>query len=85
MLAETRQALAFEHALLRIADGEIGRGLTELRAVRDQVRGPVWALSFALWRIVPGLARPMLGWRQRAMARSAKRAPPAAVLAEGSA
>ena len=81
MLGETRQALDFEHALLRIAGGEIARGLSDLRAVRGQVQGPVWALSFALWQVMPGLARPMLGWRRAARARSTKRPSLAAVLA----
>ena len=82
MLVETRQALNFEYALLRIDGGEIGRGLSELRAVRGQVHGPVWALSFALWRMMPGLARPMLGWRHRSMARTTQRMPLPAVQAE---
>ena len=73
MLDETRDALEFEHALLRIDGGEIARGLAELRAARGQVHGPVWSLSFALWRVLPGLARPMLAWRRRSMARGAKR------------
>ena len=80
MLDETRAALEFEHALLRIAGGEIDRGLSDLRAVRSRVQGPVWTLSFALWRMMPGLARPMLGWRRAARARSAKRPSLAAVL-----
>ena len=83
MIDETQQALDFEHALLRIAGGEIARGLTELRAVRSQVQGPVWTLSFALWRVMPALARPMLGWRHRAMARGTRRRSLAAVLAGG--
>ena len=85
MIGETQQALDFEHALLRIAGGEIARGLTELRAVRSQVQGPVWTLSFALWRIIPTLARPMLGWRTRKMARGTPRPTLAAVLAGGKA
>ena len=80
MLDETRRALDFEHALLRIAGGEVARGLSELRAVRTQVQGRVWSLSFALWRVLPGLARPMLAWRQRSMARGAKRPTLAALL-----
>ena len=80
MIEETRQALDFEHALLRIAGGEIARGLSDLRALRSQVEGPVWTLSFALWRIMPGLARPMLGWRRDARARKARRPSLAAVL-----
>ncbi len=85
MLDETRRALDFEHALLRIAGGEITRGLTELRAARGQVQGAVWSLSFALWRVLPGLARPMLGWRRRSMARGAKRPSLAALLSGGQA
>ena len=80
MLEETRAALDFEHALLRIAGGEIDRGLSDLRAVRSRVQGPIWTLSFALWRVMPGLARPMLGWRRAARARSNKRPSLAAVL-----
>ena len=83
MIEETRAALDFEHALLRIAGGEVNRGLTELRAVRSRVQGPVWALSFALWRVLPALARPMLGWRRAGLARSDKRPSLAAVLAGG--
>ena len=85
MIGQTQQALDFEHALLRIAGGEIARGLSALRAARGQVQGPVWTLSFALWRIMPALARPMLGWRQRKMARGEKRPTLAAVLAGGEA
>ena len=80
MLEETRAALDFEHALLRIAGGEVERGLSDLRAVRSQVKGPVWTFSFALWRVMPGLARPMLGWRRAARARSTTRPSLAAVL-----
>ena len=83
MIDETRAALDFEHALLRIAGGEVHRGLAELRAVRSRVQGPVWALSFALWRVMPALARPMLGWRRAARARSDKRPSLAAVLTGG--
>ena len=85
MIEETRAALDFEHALLRIAGGEVNRGLAELRAVRSRVQGPVWTLSFALWRVMPALARPMLGWRRAARARSDKRPSLTAVLTGGQA
>ncbi|MFM5893093.1 MAG: glycosyltransferase family 2 protein [Novosphingobium sp.] len=85
MIEETHAALDFEHALLRIAGGEVERGLTELRAVRGRVQGPVWTLSFALWRVMPALARPMLGWRRAGLARSDKRPSLAAVLSRGTA
>ena len=81
MIAETQRSLDFQYALLRIAGGETARGLAELRAARGLVGGPVWDLSFALWRIAPWLARPMLDWRQRGMVRGAKRSSLAAVLA----
>lgn len=85
MIEETHAALDFEHALLRIAGGEVERGLTELRAVRSRVQGPVWTLSFALWRVMPALARPMLGWRRAGLARSDKRPSLANVLSRGTA
>ena len=85
MIGETQQAFSFEHELLRITAGEFASGLTELRAVRSRVRGPVWTLSFALWRVMTALARPMLGWRQRAMARETKCPALAAMLAGGGA
>ncbi|MFM5917687.1 MAG: glycosyltransferase family 2 protein [Novosphingobium sp.] len=85
MIGETRAALDFEHALLRIAGGEVNRGLSELRAVRGRVNGPIWSLSFALWRVMPALARPMLGWRKATMVRSEKRPSLARVLAGGKA
>lgn len=66
---ETRQAIAFTHAMDRVIDGDTLGGLADLRAVKSQVRGPVWALSFILWRFVPALARPMLAWRRRAHTR----------------
>ncbi len=69
LIADSREALAFEHAIDRVVDGDTARGLSELRAVRGRVDGIVWALSFALWRVAPGLARPMLAWRRRTHSR----------------
>lgn len=69
LIADTREALAFEHAIDRVVDGDTQRGLADLRAVRGQVDGAVWALSFFLWRLLPGLARPMLAWRRRTHSR----------------
>jgi len=66
LIAEQRQALAFEHAVDRIIDGDTRRGLEELRAASDLVSGPVWKLAFATWRVFPGLARPLLRWRRKA-------------------
>lgn len=66
LLAQSREALAFEHAIDRVVDGDTEHGLVQLRAVRGRVTGPVWDLSFALWHWLPSLARPMLRWRRRA-------------------
>lgn len=66
LIAENRAALAFEHAIDRIIDGDTRRGLAELRAASGRVGGPVWRAAFAAWRAFPGLARPMLRWRRRA-------------------
>ena len=71
LIAESQEALDFEHAIDRVVDGDTQRGLAELRRVKARVDGPVWALSFLLWRLIPPLARPMLAWRRRAHSRGA--------------
>lgn len=71
LATETRQAIAFEHALDRVIDGDTAGGLAALRQVKSEVAGPVWTLSFALWTLLPALARPMLAWRRRAHSRGA--------------
>ncbi|WP_221795653.1 glycosyltransferase family 2 protein [Aquisediminimonas sediminicola] len=72
LINHTQCAISFEHAMDRVIDGEIQRGLNELRQVRTLVNGPVWACSFALWRIFPQLAQPMLRWRRRSHRRGAQ-------------
>jgi len=71
LLSESRAALAFEHAIDCIVDGDTARGLSELRRTRDQVAGFTWRASFTLWQIFPVLALPMLRWRRRAHSRGA--------------
>jgi glycosyltransferase involved in cell wall biosynthesis len=68
LLADSRRALAFEHAIDRIIDGDAARGLDQLRSSSD-LSGPVWTAALAAWRVFPGLARPMLRWRRRAHSR----------------
>ncbi len=69
LLTDSRAALAFEHAIDCIIDGDTRRGLAELRHARGQVAGFTWRASFALWNLFPALARPMLRWRRRAHTR----------------
>jgi glycosyltransferase involved in cell wall biosynthesis len=69
LIAENREALAFEHAIDKVIDGDTARGLRELRAVHTQVSGPIWATAFAAWTLFPALARPMLSWRRKAHSR----------------
>lgn len=71
LLADSRAALAFEHAIDCIVDGDTRRGLAELQRTRSQVAGITWRASFALWQLFPALARPMLRWRRRAHSRGA--------------
>lgn len=74
LLIDSRSALSFEHAMDRIIDGDTRKGLAELRDVvraGGMVGGPVWRLAFALWQVLPWLARPMLRWRRRAHSRGA--------------
>ena len=72
LIANTVDALRFEHAMDRVIDGDTMGGLAEVRAARGQVSGLVWDVSFAIWRFVPYLARPMLRWRRRANSRGAQ-------------
>jgi len=65
LLADTRAALEFEHAIDAIVDGDTQRGLASLRRARGQVGGFLWEASFTLWQLFPSLARPMLRWRRR--------------------
>lgn len=65
LIGETREALAFEHAIDRVVDGDTARGLAELKQLRARVAGPAWSLSFAVWRLFPALARPLLRWRRK--------------------
>lgn len=69
LIADSQEALDFEYAIDRVVDGDTARGLAELRRVKSRVGGAVWAFSFALWRVFPGLARPMLAWRRKAHSR----------------
>ena len=71
LLAESRSALAFEHAIDSIIDGDTQRGLEQLRTVRGQVGGFAWRAAFSVWSLFPRLARPMLRWRRRAHSRGA--------------
>lgn len=83
LIEDSEEALAFEHAIDRVVDGDTARGLAELRKVKSRVGGVVWAFSFALWRICPGLARPMLAWRRRAHSRGNESGGIGALLGEG--
>jgi len=69
LIADSREALALEHAIDRIIDGDTRPGLAELHAVRRLVTGPVWQAAFALWKVAPALAKPMLRWRRHAHGR----------------
>lgn len=71
LLADSRAALDFEHAIDCIVDGDTRRGLAALRRARGQVAGVTWHLSFTIWQLFPALARPMLRWRRRAHSRGA--------------
>ena len=72
IIVRQRRALAFEHAVDRIIDGDTRRGLDELRAASGMVSGLVWTVAFAEWRVFPGLARPLLRWRRRAHRRGGR-------------
>jgi glycosyltransferase involved in cell wall biosynthesis len=71
LIATTRQALNFEHAVDHIIDGDTKRGLAALRDSHGQPVGFVWQACLVLWQILPMLARPMLAWRRKAHSRGA--------------
>lgn len=62
--ARDEERAAVEEALAAVIAGDTGDALKALRSHRDTMRNPVWPLAFALWRIFPRLAPPMLAWRQ---------------------
>lgn len=69
MIAKTEADLAFEQAMSQVAAGDTTAGLPALRASKGKVSGIVWAVAFALWRVAPALAPPMIRWRLRNHAR----------------
>ena len=69
MIAENHVALAFEEAVTQVAGGDTARGLPALRAVQRGRGGAAWLAAFALWRVAPGLAPPMMRYRRTANAR----------------
>ncbi|WP_422058838.1 glycosyltransferase family A protein [Sphingopyxis sp.] len=54
-----------EEAVAAVIAGDTGKGLQALRSHRNTMRKPVWSFAFALWRVFPRLAPPMLAWRQK--------------------
>jgi hypothetical protein len=69
LIAENHAQLAFEEALSQVAGGDVTRGLPALRKAHRGQGGSAWTLAFALWRVAPSLAPPMLRWRQKSYAR----------------
>ena len=65
LIDTTREALAFEHAIDRVVNGDTAGGVADLAKLRRQVAGPVWTASFVLWGLAPSLAQPMLRWRRQ--------------------
>jgi glycosyltransferase involved in cell wall biosynthesis len=59
-----------EEAIAATIAGETDTGIAILRRHRSRVNGPVWTLAFALWRVFPQAAPPMLAWRRRRHART---------------
>lgn len=65
MIADNHAELAFEQAVAQVAEGDLDRGLPALRAAQRGRGGALWLAALVLWRIAPGLAPPMIRWRQR--------------------
>jgi glycosyltransferase involved in cell wall biosynthesis len=69
MIGENHARLAVEEALQQVAQGDVARGLPELRKAWREPGKPGWRVAFLLWRALPALAPPMLRWRQARNAR----------------
>ncbi|HEY6816815.1 MAG TPA: hypothetical protein VI168_14855, partial [Croceibacterium sp.] len=65
MIGENHVLLAVEEALHQVASGDVRQGLPALRAAKRGRGGAAWLAAFLLWRIAPGLAPPMMRWRQQ--------------------
>jgi len=65
MIAEQKRALAFEATISKIIAGDTRGGLSELRRDKGDLIGPMWTAIFALWRVLPKLAPPMLRLRRQ--------------------
>lgn len=63
--AHERERQEVEEALAAIIAGHTEQGLTILRSRRRHLGNPFWSVAFAIWRVVPPLAAPMLAWRKR--------------------
>jgi glycosyltransferase involved in cell wall biosynthesis len=80
MISQNHAQLAFEEALAQVADGDLARGLPALRKAHRGEGSLAWTTAFALWRMAPALAPPMMRWRAR---RNARGQSPVAVPALG--
>ena len=64
-----------EEALAAVIAGDTDGGLEALRAQRRYLGNPLWSAAFALWRLFPRLAPPMLAWRKRRHEGASRRRP----------
>lgn len=69
------EQLDVEEALAAVIAGDVRPGLATLRARRQYLNNPLWSAAFALWKVFPWLAPPMLAWRQRRHQGSSRRRP----------
>ncbi|QPC98174.1 glycosyltransferase family A protein [Qipengyuania soli] len=68
MIDRNRRALAFEHAVDQVIDGDTQGGIAGINEHGD-LNGPMWMVIKRVWSIWPGLARPTLQWRRRSHSR----------------
>jgi len=69
LIADNESHLRIQEMIDEVLNGDRYAGIEKLR--RDEVlqQSRLWRSSFVLWRVAPGLARPMLAWRKQVHAR----------------
>jgi len=70
MISDNERQLRFALAVDRVIDGDTD-AIAELKESAGSELGTAWRFYFALWSIIPALARPMLALRRRRNARGA--------------
>ncbi len=65
LIADNESHLRIQETIDEVLNGDQYAGLEKLRGDEVLQQSRLWRSSFLLWRVAPGLARPMLAWRKQ--------------------